>query len=37
MKYQGTQRIFYIEENTVLSLGKFDGIHRGMSRCCGIF
>lgn len=29
MKYiQGTTD-FYIEENTVLSLGKFDGIHRG--------
>ena len=29
MKYIRNTTDFYIEENTVLSLGKFDGIHRG--------
>ena len=29
MKYVRNTTDFYIEENTVLSLGKFDGIHRG--------
>ena len=29
MKYIKNTTEFYIEENTVLSLGKFDGIHRG--------
>ena len=29
MKYIRNTTEFYIEENTVLSLGKFDGIHRG--------
>lgn len=29
MKYIRNTTNFYIEENTVLSLGKFDGIHRG--------
>ena len=29
MKYISNTTDFYIEENTVLSLGKFDGIHRG--------
>lgn len=29
MKYIKNTTDFYIEENTVLSLGKFDGIHRG--------
>ncbi len=37
MKYTGTQRIFYIEENTVLSLGKFDGIHRGHEQLAAVF
>ncbi len=36
MKYIRNTTDFYIEENTVLSLGKFDGIHRGMSSCCSI-
>lgn len=29
MKYIRNTTDFYIEENTVISLGKFDGIHRG--------
>ena len=29
MKYLKNTTEFYIEEPTVLSLGKFDGIHRG--------
>lgn len=29
MKYIKNTTDFYIEENTVISLGKFDGIHRG--------
>lgn len=29
MKYISNTTDFYIEENTVISLGKFDGIHRG--------
>lgn len=29
MKYIKNTTAFYIEENTVISLGKFDGIHRG--------
>lgn len=29
MKYLKNTTEFYIEESTVLSLGKFDGIHRG--------
>lgn len=29
MKYFKNTTDFYIEENTVISLGKFDGIHRG--------
>lgn len=29
MKYIKNTTDFYIEENTVLSLGKFDGVHRG--------
>ena len=32
MKYIKNTTDFYIEENTVLSLGKFDGIHRGHER-----
>ena len=29
MKYIRNTTDFYIEEDTVISLGKFDGIHRG--------
>lgn len=32
MKYIRNTTDFYIEENTVISLGKFDGIHRGHER-----
>lgn len=32
MKYIRNTTDFYIEENTVISLGKFDGIHRGHTK-----
>lgn len=37
MKYIRNTTDFYIEENTVLSLGKFDGIHRGHERLLEYF